>query len=296
MDHRTIIASLTSEQRDHLTAKSNRAGMIQLAAHWGAIVFLGSLIAMRVTFWPLLMLPQGILLVFLFTLLHESVHRTPFRSQWLNDFVARTCSFILVLPTDWFRYFHFAHHRFTQDPENDPELASPKPEFLRQYIVHVSGFPVWVSHLKTLVRNAAGRCSDTFVPEKGRPKVRAEARMMMIVYAIMLGLSLYLHTALLLYVWVLPALLGQPFLRLYLLAEHGRCPFVANMLENSRTTTTNWLVRKLAWNMPYHAEHHSYPGVPFHRLPEFHELIETQLKETEAGYINFNIKYIETMR
>jgi fatty acid desaturase len=120
--------------------------------------------------------------------------------------------------------------------------------------------------------------------------------MMMIVYAIMLALSLYLHTALLLYVWVLPALLGQPFLRLYLLAEHGRCPFVANMLENSRTTTTTWLVRKLAWNMPYHAEHHSYPGVPFHRLPEFHELIEAQLKETEAGYINFNIKYIETMR
>ncbi|WP_246694633.1 fatty acid desaturase, partial [Mesorhizobium sp. M2D.F.Ca.ET.147.01.1.1] len=70
-----------------------------------------------------------------------------------------------------------------------------------------------------------------------------------------------------------PALLGQPFLRLYLMAEHGRCPLVANMLENTRTTLTNWFVHKLAWNMPYHAEHHAYPGVPFHQLPEFHRLI-----------------------
>ncbi|TGS93002.1 fatty acid desaturase, partial [Mesorhizobium sp. M8A.F.Ca.ET.213.01.1.1] len=99
---------------------------------------LGGLIAARVPLWPLLMLPQGILIVFLFTLLHETVHRTAFETQWLNDAVARLCSLAIALPADWFRYFHFAHHRFTQDPDNDPELAFPKPETLRQYIVHVS--------------------------------------------------------------------------------------------------------------------------------------------------------------
>ena len=86
-------------------------------------------------------------------------------------------------------------------------------------------------------------------------------------YAVVLLLALWFKATVLLYVWIVPALLGQPFLRLYLLAEHGRCPLVANMLENTRTTLTNWLVRKLAWNMPYHAEHHAYPGVPFHQLP-----------------------------
>jgi len=100
---------------------------------------------------------------------------------------------------------------------------------------------------------------------------------------------------LLLYVWIVPAVLGQPFLRLYLLAEHGRCPFVANMLENTRTTFTNWFVRKLAWNMPFHAEHHAYPGVPFHQLPAFHVLIERHLKVTEAGYVRFHEKYIGTL-
>jgi fatty acid desaturase len=296
MDHRTVIASLTSEERNRLTTKSDLAGLLQLAVHWGSIILLGWLIAVRAPLWPLLMIPQGILIVFLFTLQHESVHRTPFRTQWLNDCVARVCSVLLVLPSDWFRYFHLAHHRFTQDPENDPELMSPKPETMRQYLVHLSGIPVWWGHIKTLAVNASGHCRDTFVPAKGHRKVRSEARIMIAVYAFMIAVSVYLQTAVLVYIWVLPAILGQPFLRIYLLAEHGRCPYVANMLENSRTTTTTWLVRKLAWNMPYHAEHHAYPSVPFYRLPEFHALIENELKQTEDGYVRFHAKYIEQIR
>jgi len=296
IDHRDVIASLTNEERGRLTGKSNGPGLIQFSCHLGAIVILGTLIAARVPFWPVLMLPQGILIVFLFTLLHETVHRTAFETQWLNDAVARVCSLAIALPADWFRYFHFAHHRFTQDPDNDPELAFPKPETMRQYIVHVSGLPVWLGHFKTLWTNATGRCRDSYVPPKGLPKVRTEARAMIAFYAVVLLVCLYFRSTLLLYVWILPAVLGQPFLRLYLLAEHGRCPFVANMLENTRTTFTNRFVRKLAWNMPFHAEHHAYPGVPFHQLPAFHVLIERHLKVTEAGYVRFHEKYIDTLR
>jgi fatty acid desaturase len=296
MDHRAIIASLTIEQRNRLTAKSDRAGLVQLAVHWGLIILIGSAIALRVPFWWALLLPQGILIVFQFTLLHEAVHLTPFRSAWLNELAARVSSFLLVLPSDWFRYFHFAHHRFTQDRENDPELSTPKPETVLQYIAHVSGIPVWWGAVKGLFINAADRNRAAYIPPRGFVKVKNEARVMIGLYALVAGVSVYLQSTLLLWTWVLPALIGQPFLRLYLLAEHGRCPFVANMLENTRTTRTNWLVRKLAWNMPYHAEHHSYPGVPFHRLPEFHALIERHLKEVEEGYVRFNAKYIEAMQ
>jgi len=296
MDHRDVIASLTNEERSRLTAKSDISGLAQLAAHWGVIILVGALIAAKVPFWPLLMLPQGILIVFLFTLLHETVHRTAFETQWLNDAVARACSLAIVLPSDWFRYFHFAHHRFTQDPENDPELAFPKPETWRQYVVHVSGIPVWWGHFKTLYTNAIGGCQDSYVPPKGLPKVRTEARAMTAFYAVVLVLAVWFRATTLIYVWLVPALLGQPFLRLYLLAEHGRCPLVANMLENTRTTLTNWFVRKLAWNMPFHTEHHAYPGVPFHQLPAFHDLIERHLKVVEPGYVSFHEKYIETLR
>lgn len=292
MDHKTLIASLSAEQRALLTEKSDRQGLIHLALHWGLIAVLATLVALRVPGWQFLPLPLGILIVFLFTLLHEAVHRTPFKTEWINDAVARVSGFLLLLPSDWFRYFHFAHHRHTQDPEKDPELATAKPATPWQYMVHVSGIPIWIGAIKTLVGNAFGRGEHTYVPEKGRRKVRQEARASLAVYVALIVLSLLLRNAVLVWVWILPAIIGQPFLRLYLLAEHGRCPYVANMLENSRTTFTNGLVRLLAWNMPYHAEHHSYPAVPFHRLPAFHALIEEHLAVTEQGYGRFNAKYI----
>ena len=295
MDHREIVTSLSQAQRDHLTDTSDLPGLPLLGLHLGGILLLGVLIAIRVPFWPLLMVPQGILIAFLFTLLHETIHQTAFRSAWLNEVVARFASFALALPADWFRYFHFAHHRFTQDPEKDPELAFAKPATPWQYVRHVSGLPVWWGHVKTLAVNAVGRCRDGFVPPKGHAKVRMEARVMLTAYVLVIGLSVYFRTSVLIFAWIIPALIGQPFLRLYLLAEHGRCPYVANMLENSRTTLTNLLVRKLAWNMPYHAEHHAYPGVPFHRLPEFHRLIETELKQVEKGYVRFHAKYLSEM-
>jgi len=296
MDHRNFVASLPAALRRSLTETSDRRGLIALSVHWGAVVCLGGLIAVRVPLWPLLMVPQGILLVFLFTAMHESIHRTAFRTGWINETVARVNGFVLFLPAAWFRYFHFAHHRYTQDPERDPELAVPKPESRGRYVWHVSGLPIWWSQWTTLMRNAAGRCSDGFVPASARPKITREARLMLAGYAGLLVISVAVGSAQLVYVWLLPLLLGQPFLRLYLLAEHGRCPFVANMFENSRTTFTNRLVRRLAWNMPYHAEHHVFPTVPFHRLPDLHRLTRGELQITEDGYVRFNRTYIATLK
>jgi len=47
--------------------------------------------------------------------------------------------------------------------------------------------------------------------------------------------------------------------------------------------------------MPYHAEHHAYPAIPFHQLPNFHEVAKTHLKTTENGYIQFQKKNIQTI-
>ena len=97
-------------------------------------------------------------------------------------------------------------------------------------------------------------------------------------------------SAAVLWVWLLPVVLGQPMLRLYLLAEHTGCPMVPEMLENSRTVHTNAVVRFLAWNMPYHAEHHAYAAIPFHALPRAHAALApfrpravTRIRERAPG-------------
>lgn len=191
-----------------------------------------------------------------------------------------------MLPPQYFRLFHFAHHRYTQDPARDPELASPGPATVGEYLWRVSGLPYWWDRLTVTLGHAlTGRAREPFVlPEKAAGVVR-EARILWLVYLAALVASAYWQRTELLLLWLLPAVLGQPFLRLFLLAEHTGCPYTDNMLENTRTTHTNALLRGLAWRMPYHAEHHSFPSVPFHALPRLHQLIGARVRVTAPGYL-----------
>jgi len=295
MDHRDIIRGLSAEQRAELTAKSDAKGLLHLAGHWGLIAILGLAIALQVPYWQALVLPQGILIIFCFTLLHETSHRTVFETLWLNKAVAWICGFLIILPPDWFRQFHVDHHRFTQDPERDPELQSPKPQTLIAYLWHLTGIMIWKSQITTYLRNASGRFEYSYIPEKNRTRVIREARVILALYVVLAAASVWFGAMALVYCWLLPILVGQPFLRLYLLAEHAGCPFERNMLVNTRTTFTNPVVRFIAWNMPYHIEHHTFPAVPFHKLPAFHNVLRDHLGVTENGYARFHRRYLQDL-
>ncbi len=291
VDHRALLAGLTAEQRRELTGLSDVKGLARLALHGGLIALLALPVALRLPYWPVFLPPLGIALIFLFSALHESIHGTAFKSDWLNRTVAHMAGFIVLVPATWFRYFHFAHHRHTHDETLDPELMTPKPATAWQYAKYLSGVPVWISLAKSLGVNALGWGREAFVPVKSRPQIVREARVTVLLYALCLAASLFWRDAMLLWLWIVPVLIGQPFLRAFLLAEHARCPHVANMLANTRTTYTTRFMRFLAWNMPYHAEHHAYPVVPFHHLPAFHAIAAAHLKETERGYARFNRKF-----
>jgi hypothetical protein len=87
--------------------------------------------------------------------------------------------------------------------------------------------------------------------------------------------------------WVLPHMLGAGHLRYYQTAEHRACRLGSFTDTNawivSRTTSTWWLYAKLAWNMPYHSEHHAWPNVPFYLLPEVHAKIKESRARPTSG-------------
>jgi fatty acid desaturase len=275
------------EQLLRLAVRSDARGLAQLACHLAALCATGVLVwSTRSTSWlPPAMLLHGIVLIFLFAPLHESIHWTAFRSRKLNDAVAWACGALLLLPPAYFRAFHFAHHRHTQDPPRDPELAAPKPSTLGEYVWHVSGLPYWRERIATTVRHTRGRVEEPFIGVRQRSAIVREARLLLGLYALAGLASVALASPALLYLWLVPALLGQPFLRLYLLAEHTGCPLVATMLENSRTTRSLAPIRRLAWNMPYHAEHHAYPALPFHALPAAHDILKARIAVQAPGYL-----------
>ena len=270
-----------------LSRRSNAAGLRQLAGHGAGLVATGIAIAWaQGSIWLIpALLVHGVVLIFLFAPLHECIHRTAFASRRLNDAVARVCGLVLMLPPDFFRAFHFAHHRHTQDPTRDPELATAKPATLGAYLLLASGLPYWRERTATLVRHARGHVDEAFIPPRQRPAIVREARIALLVYAGITAGSLAAGTWVAVLYWLGPVVLGQPALRLYLMAEHTGCPLVPDMLRNSRTTHTTWLMRRLAWNMPYHVEHHAYPALPFHGLAAAHELLKDKIAVQAPGYI-----------
>ncbi len=270
-----------------LTRRSDFKGLSHLAGHLAVMAAAAWLVALSMdSLWLILAWPvYGVLLVFLFAPLHETIHRTAFKTRWLNDLVSWLCGAVLVLPPAYFRAFHFAHHRHTQDPERDPELLTPKPDALAAYLRHASGLNYWRAQIPGLLRHAAGRIGETFIAPIQRRAIMVEARLYLAFYLGLGAVSLALETWAAVVYWVVPIAVAQPALRLYLLSEHMGCPQVSDMFFNTRTTLTAWAMRALAWNMPFHVEHHAYPGIPFHALPAAHQVLKDRISVLAPGYL-----------
>lgn len=275
-----------SEVIKHLASKSDFKGLVQLSAHVLLLSITGSFISLSAnSAWFLLaLLLHSIVLIFVFAPLHETIHYTAFKSRWLNNTVAAIFGFILFLPFQYFRSYHYVHHRHTQDVQKDPELIDKKPLTKTGLFWYLTGFPTWRWHLKMIWVHAQGRVEEPYLEKRTHAKIITEARIHLALYLFLALISLINSNGWLLWYWAIPALIGQPFLRLFLMAEHSNCDLSDNMLENSRTTYASPVINFLAWNMSYHAEHHYLASVPFHALPALHAYTGQLVKYRGNGY------------
>jgi fatty acid desaturase len=229
---------------------------------------------------------NGVALATCFAGLHECCHRTAFRSKATNDRVAWLMGLLSFYNATFYRRYHQWHHRFTHQPGLDPELDDPVPTTLMSYALEISGITWWIGKVRGYQRLLFGDLSQLpYLSPELIPQVRRSVRLQCVVYAIALAASLWQANGFLFWSWLLPLALGQPFLRVFLLAEHSGCSFSADGLANTRTTLTVAPVRWLMWNMPFHAEHHLYPSLPFHALALAHLELAPQLRHLDRGYL-----------
>ena len=293
--------SLSAQEQEtiwSLTQARDLPGLLHLLLQFGLIVIsaLVVLFSEAILIQSTAILVLGILLAFLFAPLHESVHKTAFATPWLNKVVGWICGWILILPPKYFQTFHMAHHRFTQIQGKDPELDKAKPENLLQHLWYLSGLPYWIGQIGALIGFALGKSNPDYMKTSRRLEVIKEARIYIMLYLVTIVTSIISDSTLLLFLWVIPILLGQPFLRGFLVAEHTGCPQVSDMFQNTRTTLTNPLVQWLCWNMCFHIEHHAFTGLPFHQLPNAHRILKPKLKNLGHGYIGVNRKVIQQLK
>ena len=124
-----------------------------------------------------------------------------------------------------------------------------------------------------------------YIHPKAWPEVRRWGRWQLALYVALIAGSIAFQTTIVLWTWFIPLLVGLPLLRLYLLAEHTLCPNSDDGFANTRTTTSTALLRFLMWNLPYHAEHHLFPNIAFHHLPEAHRYLRPHLKFVAGSYV-----------
>ena len=209
---------------------------------------------------------------------HETGHGTAFKTRWLNEALYQLASFMIMRdPTVW-RWSHTRHHTDTIIVGRDPEIAAMRPARLARLLANFFGL--------VDVPVAFGRCSGTR-PGGSPPRRRTSCQSPSGTRSTAPPASTWRSTPSpsprrsAFRSWLPVLLIGGPriygafMLIVYGLTQHaGMGENVLDHRLNTRTVKMNVVNRFLYWNMNYHVEHHMFPMVPYHRLPELHEEVK----------------------
>lgn len=212
---------------------------------------------------------------------HECGHGTAFKTRRYADIVYQIASFmVLRQPTVW-RWSHSRHHTDTIIVGRDPEIVAHRPPDLFGMALNLLNLKSGTKELIGLVRHAFGRLDEeetTFIPATEQAKVFRTARIWLAIFAAVVALAVVMGSWLPLMLVGLPSFYGAWLHLFFGLTQHaGLDEDVLDHRLNSRTVMMNPVFRFLYWNMNYHVEHHMFPMVPYHRLPELHAAMKRDL-------------------
>ncbi|NNK77256.1 MAG: rhizopine catabolism protein [Litoreibacter sp.] len=288
---------LTPAELRELTSRSDARGALQMGSHLVAIGLFGYLHALALgTGWILLTgLALGVLLNFLYAAQHELSHATVFRTRRLNTLFGRIIGFIQIFPRDFDQIMHFAHHQYTQDWERDGELVR-EPYTLTTYLLWLFGVTYWRNRVVGLIRRARGVIVEPYIRPEEETRVIREARVHVVLYLAIVLISVLAGSWAVLTFWIVPMVLTKPIHQLQNTIEHLGLSHEDDILENTRSTRANALIRWLCWQMPYHTAHHTFPAVPFWKLRALNDKIEVAAGNVHRmGWIEFQIEVIRKL-
>jgi fatty acid desaturase len=212
---------------------------------------------------------------------HECGHGTAFRTRWMNTAVYNLACFMMMRePTVW-RWSHTRHHTDTIIVGRDPEIVAMRPPRLVHIVCNFFGLFDVPNAMRIMVVHASGRLTGDeaqYVPESERSKVYRTSRIWLVIYVATVVWCIASRSILPALVIGLPRVYGTWHHLMTGLTQHaGLAENVTDHRLNSRTVYMNPISRFIYWNMNYHLEHHMYPMVPYHALPQLHEELKGDL-------------------
>jgi beta-carotene hydroxylase len=203
------------------------------------------------------MLINGITAYFLFSVVHDSSHNAVSRNRLLNEALGRIglIYFAPLAPMDVARYIHMSHHKYTNDPERDPDAFGHKLDWL---------FPLrWLNFDYYYAK---------WFFQKGGDFARRKYTAVALYAAFILGSCAAIIWAgyglELLMLWFIPTRISS-FLFVLVFSFLTHQPFEVLGRENEYKATAlrlggDWFWGPLMTNHNYHLIHHLYPNAPFY--------------------------------
>ena len=232
---------------------------------------------------------------------HELCHKTPFKTQFWNDFFLVVISFISWFDPIGYRVSHVKHHQVTVHAEHDGEVVLPQGlnwhgvAFILKKLTIDPLVPFKLLRNWTYAAFGDSSKSLFFSPvwiAKILPKTKTElrrehrnwARFVLFGHLILAALFIVTGHWFLIVVFTLGCQYCSWLQLLCSAPQHvGLTPNVADFRLCCRTYTCGWLPAFLYWNMQYHVEHHMFPAVPFYNLARLREAIEHDLPPATHG-------------
>jgi Na+-transporting NADH:ubiquinone oxidoreductase subunit F len=221
---------------------------------------------------------------------HEAGHGTAFKTDWMNSALYEIASFMIVRESTPWRWSHTRHHSDTIIVGRDPEIAVPRPADPLAFVKTFFALPAYQKYFKHIVLHAFGRMvaeEETYIPADQFGTVFSKARIYLAIYLSVIGICIWRRSFLPILLVGGVNLFGSILTVTYGMTQHaGLAENVLDHRLNCRTVYMNPLHRYLYWNMNYHIEHHMFPLVPYHALPELHDLVKDDCPKPYSSIFN----------
>ena len=232
---------------------------------------------------------------------HELTHKTPFKTQFWNDFFLTIYGFLGWFDPIGYRLSHSKHHQFTTHKDLDGEVVLPAKLDINGIIffynlLGINPKAIWHT-LKMWTLAALGDSTKSsffglewmakLIPaenEKLRRNHRNWARFVLLGHLALATIFIATGNWILVLIINFGCLFSPWLCFLCNWPQHlGLVPDVADFRLCCRTFTCGPLIGFLYWNMQYHIEHHMFPSVPFYNLPRLRKAIEHDLPPATHG-------------
>ena len=282
-----------------LSVKKDLPGLIHFFLYFFLLFIFGYLAYITLgTWWTyLFFFIYGTIYAFSVANWHETVHRTAFKTKWLNEFFYHISSFMCDFEGFRWRRSHTFHHTNTLQTEDDydHEIQVSRPIELFSFFLNFVPLTDLIFPHKLIkyevIKHAFGKFSpvvEITASKSYQKKILWNSRFYLCIWILIILYSLYIWSFLPIVYIILPTYIGKPIWFAVNVTQHLAAKIdTKDHRLSTYSIKINPILSFLYWNMEYHLEHHMFPSVPSYNLKKLRYEIDDQLPKPFKSLFDF---------